>query len=70
MKMVNVVLMLDTTNQLINSLSSFSCIFDFVNDTFLKFIKYFMNAKTLTKYTHFQTQLFSLRCIVPYKVSV
>ena len=65
-----VVPMLDTANQLKNLLSLFSCIFGSVNDTFLKFTKNFMNAKTLTKYTHFQTQLFSLRCVVPYKVSV
>ena len=67
---INVVPMLDTTNHLINSLSLFSCIFGSVNETFVKFIKNFMNVKTQTKYTHFQTQLFSLRCVVPYKVSV
>ena len=39
--------------------------FGSVNDAFLKFIKNFMDPKTLTKYTHFQTQLFSLRCVVP-----
>ena len=39
--------------------------FGFMNDTFLKFMKNFMDPKTLTKYTHLQTLLFSLRFVVP-----